>query len=212
LGIGNATAELPCCLFGEHNIKSATPRLSSRSIASRLCLFIPHGGTASSFFSPFLSFLLAMRSFTTLFTALLLPFYALAAHHGEHVRRHADVALRARGDLAERGDKKLTYYDITTGTYVSFVLSTFSMPHFLYSTACGGNYGPNAFVSTQCHISSAFMFALSFSRSHSGSCIEYRSQHLYSSSVLRDFDLLSFRSNGTVARTAGSRSPFPIMA
>ena len=88
-----------------------------------------------------------MHSFETLLTALLLPLYALAAHHGEPVRRHADVALRARGDLAERGSARLTWYDITVGTYVSSVLPTFSMPHFLYSTACGGNYGPGAFVS-----------------------------------------------------------------
>ena len=57
-----------------------------------------------------------MRSFATLLTALTLPLYAFSAHHGEHVRRHADVAVRARGDIAERGGARLTYYDITTGT------------------------------------------------------------------------------------------------
>ena len=93
-----------------------------------------------------------MRSFAALLTALLLPLYALAAHHGKHVRRHADVALRARGDIAGRGSARLTVYDITVGTYVSSVLPTFSLPQFLYSTACGGNYGSGAFVSKQCHI------------------------------------------------------------
>ena len=57
-----------------------------------------------------------MRSFATLLTALTLPLYAFSAHHGEHVRRHADLAIRARGDIAERGGSRLTYYDITTGT------------------------------------------------------------------------------------------------
>jgi len=68
-----------------------------------------------------------MRSFATLLTALSLPLYGFAAHHGEHVRRHADVAVRARGDLAERGGSRLTYYDITTGMYVPPLC-----PHFLF--------------------------------------------------------------------------------
>jgi hypothetical protein len=67
-----------------------------------------------------------MRSFATLLTALLLPLYAFAAHHGKHIRRHADVAIRAAGDLAVRGGSRLTYYDITVGMYVPPLC-----PHFL---------------------------------------------------------------------------------
>jgi hypothetical protein len=68
-----------------------------------------------------------MRFLATLLTALSLPLYAFAAHHGEHLRRHADVAVRARGDLAERGNNyRFTYYDVTVGMYVPTLC-----PHFL---------------------------------------------------------------------------------
>jgi hypothetical protein len=58
-----------------------------------------------------------MRSFTTLLLALSLPLYALAAH--DLPRRHTGLARRARGDILDRRDfsARLTYYDITVGTY-----------------------------------------------------------------------------------------------
>ncbi len=75
---------------------------------------------ASSFSSPLpvLSFL-TMRSFATILAALSVPLYAFAAHHGNHARRHSDLALRARGDIQKRDfGGPFTYYDITVGQYV----------------------------------------------------------------------------------------------
>jgi hypothetical protein len=59
-----------------------------------------------------------MRSFATILLALSLPLHAFATH-GVNLRRHADIALRPRQAKGAR----MTYYDITTGTYV-----------YLYST------------------------------------------------------------------------------
>jgi hypothetical protein len=59
-----------------------------------------------------------MRSFATILLALSLPLHAFASH-GVNPRRHADIALRPRQGTSAR----MTFYDITTGTYV-----------YLYST------------------------------------------------------------------------------
>ncbi|KAI0282738.1 RlpA-like double-psi beta-barrel-protein domain-containing protein-containing protein [Russula brevipes] len=57
-----------------------------------------------------------MRSFSTLFLALSLPFYVLAGHVDSRAHRHAEVALRARGHvLQKRFSGPFTYYDITVG-------------------------------------------------------------------------------------------------
>jgi hypothetical protein len=61
-----------------------------------------------------------MRSFATILIALSLSLHAFA-NHGVNHRRHADIALRPRQQ--EESNARLTFYDITTGTYV-----------YLYST------------------------------------------------------------------------------
>jgi hypothetical protein len=61
-----------------------------------------------------------MRSFATILLAISLPLHAFATHGVNH-RRHADIALRPRQGSASGA--RLTFYDITTGTYV-----------YLYST------------------------------------------------------------------------------
>ena len=55
-----------------------------------------------------------MRSFATILLAISLPLHAFASHGVNH-RRHADIALRPRQGFS---GARLTYYDITTGTYV----------------------------------------------------------------------------------------------
>jgi hypothetical protein len=56
-----------------------------------------------------------MRSFATILSALSLTLYAFAAHHGNHARRHSDVAVRARGDVLQKRDfdGPFTWYDIS---------------------------------------------------------------------------------------------------
>ena len=54
-----------------------------------------------------------MRSFATILLALSLPLHAFAAHGVNH-RRHADLTLLPR----QGSHARMTYYDITTGTYV----------------------------------------------------------------------------------------------
>jgi hypothetical protein len=70
-----------------------------------------------------------MRSFVTTLLALSLPLLILASHVDHHGRRHADMALRARGDILKKRDR-CTFYDITTGQYVFFVLLTSSLRYF----------------------------------------------------------------------------------
>jgi hypothetical protein len=69
-----------------------------------------------------------MHSFATLLLALSSPLYAIAAHG--HPRRHTELARRARGDLLQRDDSytnaRLTYYDITVGTYARFSATNLS--------------------------------------------------------------------------------------
>jgi hypothetical protein len=62
-----------------------------------------------------------MRSFATILIALSLSLHAFANHDVNH-RRHADIALRPRQG-GSQSNARLTFYDITTGTYV-----------YLYST------------------------------------------------------------------------------
>jgi len=73
-----------------------------------------------------------MRSFTTLLLALTLPYFALAAH-GSRPRRHSDLAHRARGDLLEKRDYggRMTFYDITVGTYAHFSVTLNFISHRL---------------------------------------------------------------------------------
>ena len=56
------------------------------------------------------------------------------------------------------------------------------MPHFLYSTACGGNYNAGAYVSEQCHTNVTSLH-VSLSLSYLGRRIEYRGRSLHSSSL-----------------------------
>lgn len=57
-----------------------------------------------------------MHSFATILLALSLPLHALAAHE-VNLRRHAEMALRPRQNI---NGARITYYDITVGTYVYF--------------------------------------------------------------------------------------------
>jgi hypothetical protein len=73
-----------------------------------------------------------MRSFVTTLLALSLPLSILASHLDHHGRRHADVALRARGDILDKrvSGGRCTFYDIDVGQYVFFVLLTSSLHYF----------------------------------------------------------------------------------
>ena len=89
------------------------------------------------------------------------------------------------------------------------------MPHYLYSTACGGSYGSSAYVSDQC---SAYIIKFSFFFFSNTQVVALN--HDVSLSIflfaLHDFDWLSFHSNLVMAkvppRIAGPRSRSRIMA
>jgi hypothetical protein len=75
-----------------------------------------------------------MRSFVTTLLAFSLPLSILASHLDHHGRRHAEVALRARDDILDKRDAgqgaRVTYYDISVGQYVLFVLFTYFLHYF----------------------------------------------------------------------------------
>jgi hypothetical protein len=96
--------------LGRHMPVSSLPFPFSRQLYTSAVLSHP-------LFS-LLSFIPAMRSFATILLALSLSLHAFAAHDVNH-RRHAEIALRPR----QGTNARMTYYDITTGTYV-----------YLYST------------------------------------------------------------------------------
>jgi hypothetical protein len=75
-----------------------------------------------------------MRSFLIALLALSLPLSILASHSDHRARRHAEIALRARGDISPRlefNGVRITFYDITAGTYVSSFYSCLSLPYQL---------------------------------------------------------------------------------
>ena len=86
------------------------------TIPAQLAFFraLYHGISVLPLFSPS-SPLTAMRSLATILISLSLPLHAFAAHAVNPGRRHADVALRPRQQFS---GERMTYYDITTGTYV----------------------------------------------------------------------------------------------
>ena len=51
------------------------------------------------------------------------------------------------------------------------------MPHYLYSTACGGSYSPDAHVSDQCNVCVINVHALFYL--YPGCRIEWRCQFLF---------------------------------
>ena len=94
-----------------------------------------------------------MRSVSTIFSILSLPLYVFAAHYGNRGDRHSDLAFRARGDVLQKRDFSgpFTTFDTTTGMYVRR-LCPYSLCLNLYSTACGGRYSPDAYVSDWCNV------------------------------------------------------------
>jgi hypothetical protein len=85
------------------------------SVTTSLHFFPVEKEHASSVASHLPVLLLIMRSFATILSALSLTLYAFAAHHGNHARRHSDVAVRARGDVLQKRDfdGPFTWYDIS---------------------------------------------------------------------------------------------------
>jgi hypothetical protein len=72
-----------------------------------------------------------MHSFSTILVALSLSLSVLAAYHGNDARRHAELAVRARGDVLEKrqySGVRMTWYDITVGPYVLHSLYAFCAP------------------------------------------------------------------------------------